>query len=68
MNLQIATATEEQGVVAEQMSQSIDEISSMSTEIYTDSSQIADQTIALAQMSTRLKTLVDNFQTKECLD
>lgn len=63
MNLQIATATEEQHATAEEMNKNVHEISTMSTSIYDDSKQIANQSADLAQMSIRLKVLVDNFKT-----
>jgi methyl-accepting chemotaxis protein len=63
MNLQIATATEQQHATAEEMNKNVHEISTMSTSIYDDSKQIANQSADLAQMSIRLKVLVDNFKT-----
>jgi methyl-accepting chemotaxis protein len=63
MNLQIATATEEQHATAEEMNKNVHEISTVSTSIYDDSKQIANQSADLAQMSIRLKVLVDNFKT-----
>jgi methyl-accepting chemotaxis protein len=63
MNQQIATATEEQSVVADEMSKNVHQISGMSAIIFDDSKQIAEQSINLAQMTARLKGLVNNFAT-----
>ncbi|QFU21625.1 methyl-accepting chemotaxis protein [Shewanella eurypsychrophilus] len=65
MNLQIATATEEQNTVAEEMNQSVHDISTMSSSIYAGSQQITQQSHQLALMTTRLKQLVGNFRTLE---
>ena len=63
MNQQIATATEEQSVVGEDMSKNVHQISRMSATIFDDSKLIAGQSDNLAQMTVRLKVLVDNFAT-----
>jgi methyl-accepting chemotaxis protein len=63
MNQLIATATEEQTVVADDMSKNVRNISHMSSTIFDDSKKIAGQSVHLAQMTARLKTLVDNFAT-----
>lgn len=65
MNLQIATATEEQNTVAEEMNRSVHDISTMSSSIYAGSQQITQQSHQLALMTTRLKQLVGNFRTLE---
>tara|TARA_R110001592_G_scaffold62711_1_gene191801 strand:+ start:2434 stop:4053 length:1620 start_codon:yes stop_codon:yes gene_type:complete len=63
MNIQIATATEEQHAVAEAMNKNVHDISLKTTSIHSDSQQIANQSEELANMSTQLKTLMDNFKT-----
>lgn len=63
MNVQIATATEEQNVVATDMNVSVHQISSMSSSIFRDSQQLAEQSENLATMTARLQELASNFQT-----
>jgi methyl-accepting chemotaxis protein len=63
MNQLIATATEEQTVVAYDMSKNVRQISHMSSTIFDDSKKIAGQSVYLAQMTARLKVLADNFAT-----
>lgn len=63
MNMQIATATEEQSCVTAEMNQNVHQISSMSSTIFGDSKQIAEQSIRLANMTVRLQELVAGFKT-----
>ncbi len=63
MNMQIATATEEQSAVAAEMNQNVHKISSMSSAISDDSKQIVEQSVNLAQMTSRLQELVGSFKT-----
>ena len=64
MNMQIATATEEQSAVALQMNGNVHEINTMSNNIYKGSQQIAEQSVNLAQMVTQLHHLVGGFKTR----
>ncbi|WP_190273626.1 methyl-accepting chemotaxis protein [Shewanella halifaxensis] len=64
MNLQIATATEEQNTVAEEMNKSVHDISTMTSSIYDGSQQISKQSHNLAQTTKRLKQLVGSFKTQ----
>jgi methyl coenzyme M reductase subunit C-like uncharacterized protein (methanogenesis marker protein 7) len=63
MNIQIATATEEQSAVTSEMNKNVHTITSESSSIHNDSQLIADQSINLANMTARLQTLVNNFKT-----
>lgn len=64
MNLQIATATEEQNTVVEDMNKSVHDISTMSSSIYDGSLQISKRSDNFAQTTKRLKQLVGNFKTQ----
>lgn len=63
MNIQIATATEEQSAVATEMNKNVHHISSMSSSIFTGSQQIAEHSVNLANMTTQLEDLVGSFKT-----
>lgn len=63
MNMQIATAAEEQSVVTEEMNQNIHNVSLMSSTILDDSNLIALQTEGLATLTIELKDLVGQFKT-----
>lgn len=64
MNMQIATATEEQSAVALQMNGNVHEINTMSNNIHKGSQQIAEQSVNLAQMVTQLHHLVGGFKAR----
>lgn len=62
MNLQIATAAEEQSKVAEEMSNSITGISHVSEETAQGAQHTADASYQLAELSMQLQTLVGRFK------
>jgi len=62
MNLQIASAAEEQSSVAEEINQNVVRIADISQDTSTSMQQIASSSEDLAQLSTRLDQLVGNFK------
>lgn len=64
MNIQIASAAEEQSAVSEEINQSIANISELSQQTAGGAKQTADATLMLAQLAERLNGLVLNFRLK----
>jgi methyl-accepting chemotaxis protein len=62
MNLQIATAAEEQSTVAEEMAHNIADISNVSDETARGAQHTADASQQLAELSIQLQTLVARFK------
>jgi methyl-accepting chemotaxis protein len=62
MNVQIASATEQQSAVAEQVNVSISRILESGTETSTGSQQVAAAAEELAQLSENLKSLIGQFK------
>lgn len=62
MNLQIASASEQQSVVAEQINSSVTEIHQASEDTNNGAQQIAVSTGELSQMALSLRTLVQRFK------
>ncbi len=62
MNLQIASAAEEQSSVAEEINQNVVRIADIAQETSGSMQQIASSSEDLAQLSTRLDQLVGNFK------
>ncbi len=62
MNIQIATAAEEQSAVTEDMNQNVHSVSLMSSSILEDSTRIAQESDGLARLSMKLKELVGQFK------
>ena len=62
MNLQIASAAEEQSAVAEEINQNVVRIADIAQDTSTSMQQIASSSEDLAQLSTRLDQLVGNFK------
>jgi len=62
MSGQIATAAEEQSVVAEDMNRNIVRISDMATQNASGAEQTSQAGQSLAQMATELQVLVDRFR------
>ena len=62
MNLQIATAAEEQSKVAEEMARSINDISQVSEETALGAQHTADASQSLAELSLQLEALVGRFK------
>lgn len=62
MNLQIASAAEEQSSVAEEINQNVVRIADIAQDTSTSMQQIASSSEDLAQLSTRLDQLVGNFK------
>ncbi len=62
MNLQIASAAEEQSSVAEEINQNVVRIADIAQDTSTSMQQIASSSEDLAQLSTRLDHLVGNFK------
>jgi len=62
INIEIATATEEQSVVAEQMNQNVHEISSATSKIYAGSLEITEQSAALENLANSLNNLAGEFK------
>lgn len=63
MNLQIASAAEEQSSVTDDMNQNINDISRMSSSILEDSTRIAEETGSLARLMMELNELAGSFKT-----
>jgi methyl-accepting chemotaxis protein len=62
MNTQVASATEEQSAVAEQVSQNVHSIADRTTAAALAMSQIAQASEELAKLSHRLQGLVGQFR------
>jgi methyl-accepting chemotaxis protein len=63
MSAQIASASEEQCAVSEEVNRNIDKIHNMSIELSTGATQTAQAGLELAEISIRLQTQVNQFQT-----
>ena len=63
MSAQIASASEEQCAVSEEVNRNIDKIHNMSIELSTGATQTAQSGLELAEISIRLQTQVNQFQT-----
>lgn len=63
MNLQIASASEQQSAVAEQVNQSVTQINEAANENNAGAQQVAVATDEIAQLSINLKSLVGQFKT-----
>jgi methyl-accepting chemotaxis protein len=63
MSLQIATATEEQSAVSEEMNKNVHDISGLSSTIHTGSKEISSQTSNLTSLAERLDILTNSFKT-----
>jgi methyl-accepting chemotaxis protein len=63
MSLQIATATEEQSAVSDEMNKNVHDISGMSSTIHAGSKEISAQTRNLASLAERLEVLTNSFKT-----
>ncbi len=64
MNLQIASAAEQQSAVSEEINMSITNINELSQQTAGGAKQTADATLMLAQLAERLNGLVLNFRLK----
>ena len=62
MSTQIATATEEQNTVVEDMNRNVTRISDMAVQNAAGTEQASQSGRELATMATRLQGLVDQFQ------
>ena len=63
MSAQIASASDEQCTVSEEVNRNIDKIHNMSVELSTGATQTAQSGQELAEISVRLQTQVNQFQT-----
>jgi methyl-accepting chemotaxis protein len=62
MNLQIAAATEQQGVVAERISESLSSVHGVALRTSTAATQAAEAIVELGALSSQLQTAVGRFQ------
>ena len=63
MNTQIATSTEEQSSVAEEINRNIVNIHDISKQTTVNTAQTSDASVELARLDKQLQTLISQFKT-----
>jgi len=64
MNIQIASAAEQQSAAASEIDQSIVRIASLADESFKSGNQVAESSVSLASLGEQLDSLIDTFKTR----
>jgi len=64
MNIQIASAAEQQSAAANEIDQSIVRIASLADESFKSGNQVAESSVNLATLGGQLDTLISTFKTR----